>query len=529
MSLNIKKSLLALIITFSIALNGCGGGGGSDGGSGSGSDGVNAGTIGGAVNGTTIMAVDSNGNIITTDDTARRQEDVDTDNDDRVDAFSFQLKGIPLNDEIRIFLVSGGLVYLVYYDTDGDGTSDTNVLSLTAAITVDLGFVDTEIAGEEGRAVSENNPTMTPNVVRGPENPSIPLGINTPPTTGLSLSQLIDKGLDALADGWVMGARTYLEAAVDVAGTNTSNDADTARFLFALTRFFALGFDTQSDGKAADMNRLGDILDRLGVADDEVRANWELINTPNPLPTNSPTGNEYRDFLYETVRTELIGSVANLDAISQSFNTAWKNWQDRSTFESDYGDVLFLRGIFKTILATIAIQRAYELDGDVDEIYNNNHDVDAWNDITVESFLNTNDFLSLTDATKLVEAKGYLTASALDDFEEAIDEIATETDQQVDDLVTLDDFSDPAHFKTVIVQIRDSIMGVGTTVGDSQLDLQRFFDVGVDFRSPSSLLPPFAGNSASGPFPDATFDGVVLSPDLNEDINPADGIPDILQ
>jgi hypothetical protein len=72
-------------------------------------------------------------------------------------------------------------------------------------------------------------------------------------------------------------------------------------------------------------------------------------------------------------------------------------------------------------------------------------------------------------------------------------------------------------------------MGVGITVGDSQLDLQRFFDVGVDFRSPSSLLPPFAGNSASGLFPDATFDGVVLSPDLNEDINPADGIPDILQ
>ena len=522
-----NRALLLLVLA--LTLTACGGGGGGDGSGDDGGAGVNVGAIGGAVSGTTVMAVNSNGNIITTDDTAGRQEDVDTDNDGRGDAFSFQLKGIPLNDEIRIFLVSGGLVYPVYFDTDGDGTSDTNVLSLTAAITIDLGFVDTGIVGEEGRAVSENDPTDTADIAIGPENPSIPLGINTPPTTGLSLSQLIDKGSDAMADGWVLGARTYFEAAVDVAGESTSNDADTARFLFALTRFLALGFDTQSDGKAANMDRIGDILDRLGVADDEVRANWELINTPNPLPANSPTGNEYRDFLYEIVSTELIGSVTNLDTISPSFNTTWTNWQDGKTFESDYGDVLFLRGTFKTILATIAIQRAYELDGDVDDIYNNNHDVDAWNDITVESFLNTNDFLSLTDATKLVEAKGYLTASALDDYEDAIDEISAETDLQGDDLVTLDDFSDPAYFKTVIGQARDSILGVGTTVGDSQLDLQRFFDIGVDFRSPSSLLPPFAGNNASGLFPDATFDGVVLTPDLNEDINPVDGIPDILQ
>jgi len=201
-----NRALLLLVLA--LTLTACGGGGGGDGSGDDGGAGVNVGAIGGAVSGTTVMAVNSNGNIITTDDTAGRQEDVDTDNDGRGDAFSFQLKGIPLNDEIRIFLVSGGLVYPVYFDTDGDGTSDTNVLSLTAAITIDLGFVDTGIVGEEGRAVSENNPTDTADIAIGPENPSIPLGINTPPTSGLSLSQLIDKGLDAMADGWVLGART---------------------------------------------------------------------------------------------------------------------------------------------------------------------------------------------------------------------------------------------------------------------------------------------------------------------------------
>ena len=63
---------------------------------------------------------------------------------------------------------------------------------------------------------------------------------------------------------------------------------------------------------------------------------------------------------------------------------------------------------------------------------------------------------------------------------------------------------------------------------NAMLDLKRFFDNGVDFRSPSSLLPPFSGNKVAGFFPDATFDSVVLQPDLNADVN-NDGIPDIVQ
>jgi len=77
--------------------------------------------------------------------------------------------------------------------------------------------------------------------------------------------------------------------------------------------------------------------------------------------------------------------------------------------------------------------------------------------------------------------------------------------------------------------VKESILNGATTVGQGMLDLKHFFDDGVDFRSPSDLLPPFNGNKVAGLFPDPTFDQVILQPDMNEDTNPPDGIPDILQ
>ena len=129
-------------------------------------------------------------------------------------------------------------------------------------------------------------------------------------------------------------------------------------------------------------------------------------------------------------------------------------------------------------------------------------------------FLNDHpDFLGLDDAARLAEAKGYLTMSALDDFDAAIDEINAESDTQGDDLVTLGCLSSGGSSRRTgenLTEIRDSIQNGATMVGDSTLDLKEFFDTGVDFRSPASLLPPFTGNAATGLFPDPTFDGVVL-------------------
>jgi len=498
-----------------LAIAGCGGGGG--GGNGGGGNAAPAGTVSGSVSGTTVIAINMADEIVASDDTTGKTADINGN-------FPFTLNRLPLNEDIRIYLISGGAIYPMFFDSDANGSYDTNVFSLTAETTIDLGFVDVTFPDEDGKAIPENDPSANVAVVSGTAVTVIPPGVNEPPTSGLKLTDLIDRGINALGDGWVLGARTYFEAAVNLAGTSTTNDADSARFLFALTRFIALGFDTLSDGNSADMNRLGDILDRLGVADSEVRGNLYLINLPDTLPADSPTGNEYRNFLYQVAAPELSDAVANLDDISTSFNKVWTDPIDGTQVESDYGDVLVLRGTFKSLIASIATQRAYNLNADVDDIVNSN--------VTIQDFLAGNaTFLSLDDTAKLTEAKDYLTSGAIVDFKDAIDVIKGEIDDQSDDLVTLDLLGDPtgATAKAKLDQLMTSLQSGETMVGKATLDLQRFFDHGVDFRSPSNLLPAFTGNSVAGLFPDATFDSVIVSPDLNTDINPADGVPDILQ
>ncbi|MGD2073489.1 MAG: hypothetical protein PVI91_06625 [Gammaproteobacteria bacterium] len=542
-------SFFPVVAIFFLLLSACGGdGGGSDGGAVTPSA-----TISGAVSGTTVVAIDSQDKLVASDNTSDKTVfDVDTDGDGITDAFSFTLTGLPLGENLRVFLITGGAIYPMYFDTDGDGVSDSNVFSLdtTSSTTLELGFVEVEPFGETGRAIPEINPFSNSNVVVGTAIAEIPESVNEPSTSGLTVAELNVAGLKALSDGWVLGARTYFDAAVVQAGSDTSNDADTARFFFALVRVAALGFDTLSDGDATLLERLGDVLDRLGAPNDETRANWGLLILPDTLPANSPTGNEYRNFLYTVVGGELTGALDNLADISTAFNADWSEpFVNDTPLESDYGDVLFFRSLFGSALATLAIQRSYELDADIDAIDAQNDDLDPTNDVTIETFLSGDlDFLTLADASKLQEAKATLQADALVDMNEAINVILAETDDQNDDLITLVDPADPLADQTLqeqelrdfqdrIAEVQNSIANGATSIGTSNpatLDLMQFFNSGVDFRDPNRL-PEFTGNDVAGLFPDPGFNSVVLSPDLNEDIVDAngfpgsDGIPDIVQ
>ena len=543
-------TLTGIVLIIPLLLSACGGGSG-------GSDAANpaaaTATISGAVAGTTIIAIDSQDNIIASADTVGRTTyDVDTDGDGFTDAFSFTLTGLPLSENIRVFLITGGAIYPMYFDTNNDGISDTNVFALNsnASTTLELGFVDVAVVGEDGRAIPAANLVGNPDVAAGTAIAAIPPSVNEPPTTGRSVAELNSAGVKALSDGWVLGARTFFEAAVTQAGNDTSNDADTARFMFALVRVAALGFDTLSDGDATLLERLGDVLDRLGAPQDLSRANWDLIALPDTLPTDSPTGNEYRNFLYSIVGGELDGAMDNLATVSPAFNADWAEpFVNGVTLESDHGDVLFFRSLFGSALATLAIQRAYDLGADIDAIDMRNNDLNPANDVTIENFLVGDlDFLTLTDPTRLAEAKAVLQADALDDMDEAINVILAETDDQNNDLITLVDPNDSQpdqdaqeqelrDFQARIAEVQNSITNGATAIGASNpatLDLMQFFDVGVDFRD-IDRLPAFTGNSVSGLFPDAGFNSVVIGPDLNEDlvdefgVPGPDGIPDILQ
>ena len=119
-----------------------------------------------------------------------------------------------------------------------------------------------------------------------------------------------------------------------------------------------------------------------------------------------------------------------------------------------------------------------------------------------------------------------------------INAISAEFDSQSDDLITLDKYSaaDIATAKDYINDSKNSVLGLDNrfdrndqdVTNDLLLQLDRFFGIGVDFRSPN-LLPGFIGNAVGSLFPDPTFNGVILVPDLNEDLSPADGIPDAVQ
>ncbi|MEA2079430.1 MAG: hypothetical protein U9P00_06150, partial [Pseudomonadota bacterium] len=203
-----------------------------------------------------------------------------------------------------------------------------------------------------------------------------------------------------------------------------------------------------------------------------------------------------------------------------------------STLEVDKGDALFFAGLFNSMLAEMAIQSAYNLDGDIDSPFNveSNNDPlsNNGNDPSIESFLNANqDFLKLADRDKLAEAKASVSA-ALGDMDSAIDSILAETDDQIDDMITIDATVNTAEIKTWISETQASINGDSTNIGRVALNLKVFFDNGVDIRS---KLPAFSGNNASSVFSDPTAGGVIddtVSLDLNEDSN-ADGIPDIAQ
>ena len=526
--------IIFLVILVAIVAFGCDGGG-SSGDGGGGSTTTDTFTIRGSVGGTIIEAVVDD-EIVASEDTAGRIPDVDIDGNGSNDAFSIALSDIPVGKDVKIYLIESGDIIPLYYDSEGDSDADTNVFSSTCDSDVNLEYLSTAVITEDGRAIPANNPADYACVESANEDTQFPVSLNEPGTGGRTLDQLILKGLDALKEGWVLRAKAYFEAAEAMTGSLNSslnsNDADTARFFYALTRIAALRFDTYSDSIPTNgLNYMGDILDGFGVpADDTQRSIVSSISFPDPLPNASPTGSELQDFMTDIAIPELQGAIANLDAVSQSFNRVWTEPFDKESVESDYGDILFFLSLFKGSLASIYIQNAYDLDGDIDNFVNN--------DKTIEQFLDDEPhFLALTATSHndLTLGKTNLD-SGLEDLGEAIEWIDAETDAQDDDYVNLRDYSAERISKAQadIDDARNSL-GKPTLVSDNgnhvsgwELDLSTFF-VGLDFRSPN-LVPSFLDNDATGLFPDGTFAGTFgAGIDLNADGNPADGTADVMQ
>ncbi len=369
-------------------------------------------------------------------------------------------------------------------------------------------------------------------------------------------------------------AELLLEAAqqFSLAATNaqssSTNAADAARFYGSLSRVVAVLADTQSDGVADGLNTTGDVLDGFGLYDDFAsRDDIDLISGPElcrtvtdewgnswqectpDLPTDSPTTGDLITFIDSNIRTQLEAAYADLDTIAATFEYTFADPGDGMLTDQDYGDVLFLKAIIKGLLGQLAIDRAYDLNVDLDALF-----AAEWADtLTIEQVLAdhpTLGTLSGVALTELLQAKADL-RTGFESMQLAVDFIEAETDDQTDDMFTFLDtdwvynqmtgqWEEVEVTSTVIADTRDSLTKALTAIDgpvtmddngtpdapddDFIFDVSAFF-AGVDIRS---LLPGIVDNEATTLFPDPTLGGIVVqAPDffLNTDRD-SNGIPD---
>jgi len=256
------------------------------------------------------------------------------------------------------------------------------------------------------------------------------------------------------------------------------------------------------------------------------------------ISSTAPTGAELqaRDDLF---KTELAGAVADLTAVSQSFNVVWWAGSGGTGTESDYGDVLTVRGLAKAMLGWIDVENSYDLNTDIGALAN------ATTPPTTQQFLIDHpNFLTLSStATARLTAAQTDVSGASDDLSAAINWILAETDAQSDDFINLVNttMAEINQMQTDLANIKAGL--TSPTVFADQfgaqkgvLDMKNFF-AGTSLRS---LLPAYTGDTP-GLFPDPTFNGIWTgftsgsAYDVNSDVVDkfglpvSDGIPDILQ
>ncbi len=516
-----KAALVACILSVFWLISGCSGGGGSNNES---STPAPTGEVTLNVSGTVASIFDGD-SLIASDSSVGKNKTIDTDGDGTLDAYLLTLRGIPLNRPLRIFLESGGIVYPLVF-TSG------NAFSLSGTTPFNLGFVALVKGVTAYSASSQHSPCSASGISCSDVIANIPTELTVPNTTGQTLAQLNLNGLNALADASILKARTYFKAAELQAGTETSNQADTARFFYAITTALSFGFDRLSDNTSNGLNTLGDVLDSFGMnADDNVRINPNLYPVPTSVSSNAATGAQLQGFAETEVLPEILNARAAAGRISSNFSLNWTEPTGKTVVESDYGDALLLRAAIDGILSTLYAQSAYNLDADLAAKANNNQ--------TVSAFLGSNPSLGVIGsgaASKLTESRTYA-ESSLQNLRAAITAMETETDDQTNDFISLIG-SDAAAIAQAKLDIEDAMASLnGARLVNDNADPQKAFTLDLSpFFAGSivnlrALLPTFNGNNVTSRFPDVTMGGVFAAgPQINlGDTAPANNRPDILE
>lgn len=383
------------------------------------------------------------------------------------------------------------------------------------------------------QAVSNSNTDTTTNIVTGTtDHFSIYAVVPSSLLVSANAAQLNTEGLELLNNKNVLGAKDKFKQAVEAVGTQTSSDADTARFFYALTRIGSFAFDLASDGNSNDLNRPADFLDRFGCSSSRDPFAFSGVCPKNlSTPSNVPAGNEFQTFLQNVVLPEVEAAIDNLNDVSSTFNLRWTEPISNLSVESDYGDVLAYRAALKSVQAQILAFLSYNLEGDI------NSEV-ADPTATAEARLARHPDIFKPNpaaATNFPLARTLL-QSATDDLIAAVNAIQAETDSQADDLVNLN-LATPQEIAQEIANLevyRSALFspttvydnGTPSTSDDLIVNGNAVFTGPFDIRD---FSPPVAGD-VPGLFPDATFGGAIIQGlDVNTDVNPPNGRPDLLE
>lgn len=372
-------------------------------------------------------------------------------------------------------------------------------------------------------------------------------------------------------DQYLSAAEEFTAAAALVAtdGTATAADKDRARFFGALARLGVL-MQPYSDGTNDGLNDLGDVLDAFGLLQDRAdRATMDpgrlrtcsyvygppisyQCETP-PFSPDSPRSGELQGFAATRVADALRAAVALLDAVSPTFSATVHD--GGKVVEIDATDALFLKALAHGALALIEVQQAYNLDVDIDAL---RASLEGATPYALSDFAAQNpDFLRLLSAATLPASRADAIA-LIEGLQAAVASLEAETDDQADDLIAVAERQcsydpitysyscsttyNPAQTLDAFASDLSTALAVVTATGPYtfQADVldpaddvvvypSRFF-AGLDLRAlaPSTFTAGLNGDRP-GPFPDATFGGLLVSApfDVNADLD-ADGSPDIL-
>ena len=268
--------------------------------------------------------------------------------------------------------------------------------------------------------------------------------------------------------------------------SNNPNNPE-ANLFYAATRIGAFALEK---GSGRGFETMRDVFESLGMTRNSnvFLDDGSPYNTPSELPGNSPNGEAIRQFLAGPYLILLDGALANLAKIGNLFQTTLTAAETGDeAVEVDYGDVLMYQAMLNANKCLVLIISSYNLGVDLAEMSKINSDRF---DINTDLLNAYPDFLKLINGGEatlqsaeeaLLDAiKSYLDASAF---------IRTETDNQLDDLITLDsdDVADEALLRQNLIELRDS------------LNQNRTADL-TDNEEQVSLNPnPFFGY-ASGPY-----------------------------